>query len=180
MTSIRVFADTRRRGRNLPSPGRRAALHCSAIYSTMQSNVDANPRKEQLGSCYTEFPPLHKLAQPAAYRWNMRTRHCSSIGFMVLAAAAPKCAQSAEQARRREAAYQSQLAAFEQAFKPGMTRADVEQHLRTSGRDFRQMCCMGKWKNSYEDLVRVGREPHPWHCSAHNVSVGFAFVSDGR
>jgi hypothetical protein len=90
------------------------------------------------------------------------------------------CTHSAEQARRREAGYQAQLAAFSQSVKPGMSRQEVESSLRTGGRDIQQMCCMGKWKNAYDDLTKIGQEPHPWYCSAHSVYIGFEFVSDGR
>jgi hypothetical protein len=39
---------------------------------------------------------------------------------------------------------------------------------------------MGKSKNAYGDVTRIGQEPHPWYCRAHNVYIGFEFVSDAR
>jgi hypothetical protein len=103
------------------------------------------------------------------------------IAVLVLAAgAAGACLHSAAAARRREAGYESQLAVFSATFKPGTTRSDVENQLRRSGREFRQMCCMNRApKNAYDDLTQFGSEPRPWYCSAHNVYIGFEFVSTG-
>jgi hypothetical protein len=101
--------------------------------------------------------------------------------LLLAAGAAGACLHSAAAARRREAGYQAQLAGFSETFKPGMTRKEVEDHLRSNGREFRQMCCMwnDKRKNALDDLTRVGHERAPWNCSEHNVYIGFEFVSDG-
>jgi hypothetical protein len=97
----------------------------------------------------------------------------------VFAATGAACIHSAEQARRREAAYQAKLASFSEALKSGMTRKDVEGYLRKNGYEFRQMCCMNRsGKNAWDDLTQIGKEPHPWYCSEHNVYIGFEFVSD--
>jgi hypothetical protein len=116
--------------------------------------------------------------------WTLRKRtgiRRLVVVIAVLAASgAASCMWSAEQARRREAGYQAQLAGFAQTFKPGMSRKELEVRLRRDGREFRQMCCM--WtdigKNALDDLIRVGRERAPWNCSEHNVYVGFEFVSN--
>jgi hypothetical protein len=97
---------------------------------------------------------------------------------VVLASGA--CGASAQHARQREAGYQAQLGAFSAVFKPGMTRKDVEDQLRKSGRDFHRMCCMGDHKNAFDDLTKIGEESHPWYCSAHSVYIGFEFVSGGK
>jgi hypothetical protein len=110
----------------------------------------------------------------------MRIRRWTATGAVLLATAAPACVHSDERARHREAGYQAELATFAASLKPGTTRKAVEDHLRSSGREFQQMCCMGKWKNAYDDLTRIGRESHPWYCSAHNVYIGFEFVSGDR
>jgi hypothetical protein len=111
----------------------------------------------------------------------MRIRLWLAIGAALLATSlSGACMHSAGQARRRDAGYQAQLAAYSAALKPGTTRKDVEDYLRSKGRDFQQMCCMNRPpKNAYDDLTTIGREPHAWYCSAHNVYVGFEFVSSG-
>ncbi len=110
----------------------------------------------------------------------MRIRLWLAIGVALLATSLPiACMHSAEQARRRETGYQEQLAAFSHALKPGMTRKEVESYLRKNGRQFLQMCCMGTHGSALDDLTRIGQEGHPWYCSAHNVYIGFEFVSDG-
>jgi hypothetical protein len=96
------------------------------------------------------------------------------------ATGAAACIHSAEQARRREAAYQAKLASFSKALKSGTTRKDVEGYLRENGYEFRRMCCMNhSGKNAWDDLTQIGKEPHPWYCSEHSVHIGFEFVSDG-
>jgi hypothetical protein len=110
----------------------------------------------------------------------MRIRLRLAIGAALLATIlSSACIHSAEQARRRDEGYQAQLAWFSQVLKPGMTRKEVESYLHANGRELIQMCCMGRWKNAYDDLTKIGQEPHPWYCSAHSVYVGFEFVSSG-
>ena len=111
----------------------------------------------------------------------MRTRLslCKLTVVVFAATAAAACIHSADQARRREAAYQARLASFSESLKSGMTRKDVEGYLRRHGYEFRQMCCMNHGKNAWDDLTQIGKEPHPWYCSEHNVYIGFEFVSDG-
>ena len=103
---------------------------------------------------------------------------CIAIGVSALLCAA--CARSTARARQeREGGYQAQRVGYSAVLKPGLTRSEVETYLRNNGHEFQQMCCMGKSKNAYDDLTRIGQERHPWYCSAHNVYVGFEFVSSG-
>ena len=112
-------------------------------------------------------------------RWRVLMR-----GFIVLAlvasavgyAWAKRAARLA--AQKRDAFYQATLRSYSEALQLGMTRKDVEAYLRGKSKPFRQMCCMGRsWKNAWDDLTKVGEERHPWYCSAHNVYIGFEFVS---
>ena len=57
----------------------------------------------------------------------------------------------------------------------GATRLEVEGYLRTQGKHFQQMCCVGVRRNALADLVKVGQEKAPWFCSEHNVYVAFVF-----
>ena len=109
----------------------------------------------------------------------MRFRLPSILIGVAFASASGACAESAQLVQRREAGYQVQLAAYTAALKPGTTRTEVEAYLRTNGKEFHQTCCMGKWKNAYDDLTKIGQERHPWYCSAHTVYIGFEFVSGG-
>ena len=87
---------------------------------------------------------------------------------------------------RREIAYQlalrsySQLAlrSYSQRFKPGVTRKEVEDYLRSRNIGFRQMCRIDhRFSQSvWDDLTKIGHESAPWFCSQNNVYVAFQFA----
>jgi hypothetical protein len=107
----------------------------------------------------------------------------SSLIVFALIALATGCvwAKRAERlAKQREVFYQATLRAYSEALSLGLTRKDVEAYLRRNNKPFQQMCCMERsGKNAYDDLTKIGEESHPWFCSAHNVYIGFEFVSAG-
>lgn len=85
--------------------------------------------------------------------------------------------------QRREIAYQSALHSYSDVLKPGMTRKEVEDYLRTRNIGFRQMCCVEPTdfsKGVYDDLTKVGQEEAPWFCSQKNVYVAFHFTGPQR
>jgi hypothetical protein len=82
--------------------------------------------------------------------------------------------QSAKQ--KREAAYQAKLQSYSDVLKPGMTRKSVEDHLRAEGVVFGQLCCIDE-RSAYADLVKIGKEKHPWYCEEHNVYIAFQFAA---
>jgi len=87
------------------------------------------------------------------------------------------------EAAEREAYYDKVLTRYEGELKPGMTREQVEELLRTRGDRFRQMCCVGNFRGHYvsssdagwDDLVQIGKESAPWYCGENNVYVSFEF-----
>jgi hypothetical protein len=87
--------------------------------------------------------------------------------------------------RKREAAYQSALLSYTRVLKPGMTRKEVEDHLRARNVAFAQMCCVGvpiqgHPKHSLDDITKVRQEDAPWFCSKHDVFVAFQFEDHGQ
>ena len=86
-------------------------------------------------------------------------------------------------AAEREASYQTVLAKYTSELKPGTSREQVERHLQTDGRRFRQMCCVENFRGQYvslkgagyDDLVKIGEERAPWFCSENNVYIAFEF-----
>ena len=85
--------------------------------------------------------------------------------------------------QEREAGYQSALRAYSGVLKPGMTRKDVEEYLRTGNVGFSQMCCVEMKdfsKYVYDDLTKVGQEDAPWFCSEKNVYIAFQFTGQPR
>jgi hypothetical protein len=82
--------------------------------------------------------------------------------------------------KRREATYQSELRSYSQALKPGTKRKEVEDYLRSKNPDFSQMCCVepsdSAKRHTWDDLVKIGEEEHPWFCSEHFVYVAFRFA----
>jgi hypothetical protein len=77
---------------------------------------------------------------------------------------------------KREAAYQTTLQSYSDVLKPGMTRKYVEDYLRSKGVTFHQLCCIDE-RSAFADLLKIGKEKHPWYCSEHDVYVAFQFVA---
>src|SRR5882762_4215796 len=73
----------------------------------------------------------------------------------------------------REATYQSELRSYSQALKPVTKRKEVEDYLRSKNLDFSPMCCVepsdSAKRHTWDDLVKIGEEEHPWFCSEHFV-----------
>jgi hypothetical protein len=83
--------------------------------------------------------------------------------------------QSAKQ--KREAGYQAALQSYSDALKPGTTRRSVEDYLQAKGVNYEKMCCIDE-RSAEAELVRIGKEKHPWYCSEHNVYIAFQFVDE--
>jgi len=80
---------------------------------------------------------------------------------------------------RRQTDYQAALSAYTQALEPGMTRREVEDYIQRKNAKFSQTCCVDSTetakRHTWDDLVRIGQEEHPWFCSEHNVYIAFQF-----
>lgn len=57
-----------------------------------------------------------------------------------------------------------------------MTGKNVEDYLRSKGVAFGQLCCIDE-RSAFADLVKIGKEKHPWYCEAHNVYIAFQFAA---
>lgn len=83
-------------------------------------------------------------------------------------------------AQKREAAYQLALSEYQRVLRPGVTRTEVEGYLRSKNADFSHMCCVepndSAKRHTWDDLVKIGEEEHPWFCSEHFVYVAFRFA----
>jgi hypothetical protein len=87
------------------------------------------------------------------------------------------------EAAERESGYQTVLAQYAVELKPEMTREEVERHLQTNGKEFKQMCCVANFKGEhvsfdqagYDDLVKIAEESAPFVCSQNNVYIAFEF-----
>jgi hypothetical protein len=81
---------------------------------------------------------------------------------------------------RRQTDYQTALSAYTQALKPGMTRREVEDYIQRKNAKFSHTCCVDSTetakRHTWDDLVRIGQEEHPWFCSAHNIYIAFQFT----
>ena len=79
---------------------------------------------------------------------------------------------------KRQAFYQSILRQYATTLRPGTQRGEVEAVLASQGRVFEQMCCLLREKqNAPEDIVKIGSEPKPWHCSENDTYLVFEFES---
>ncbi len=98
------------------------------------------------------------------------------VVFLVLLAIGSCSAWGQSKQQKREAAYQSKLQSYAEALKPGMTRKNLEDYLRAKGVAFGQLCCIDE-PSAYADLVKIGKEKHPWYCEEHNVYIAFQFAA---
>jgi|ERR1700674_808405 hypothetical protein len=78
--------------------------------------------------------------------------------------------------QEREAAYQAKLQSYSDVHKPGITRKNVEDYLRAKGVAFGRFCCVDD-RSAFADLVKIGKEKHPWYCEKHNVYIAFQFAA---
>lgn len=80
--------------------------------------------------------------------------------------------------RKRQALYQSILRQYSTTLRPGTQRGEVEAVLASQGREFQQTCCLLKnSQNAPEDIVKIGSEPKPSHCSEKDMYLVFEFES---
>ncbi len=108
------------------------------------------------------------------WRWPIAFFLLCIISFFGLRHLAESRAQ-----QKRELRYQSVLRAYSTTLKPGMTRQQVEEYLRSQSLTIRHMCCVeikrypdGAW----DDLIKIGTEDVPWVCSENNVYVALQFA----
>jgi hypothetical protein len=78
--------------------------------------------------------------------------------------------------KKREVAYETARQSYSDVLKPGMTRTNVEDYLRSKGVAFEQLCCIDEM-TAFADLVKIGKEKHPWYCSEHAVYIAFQFAA---
>jgi hypothetical protein len=81
--------------------------------------------------------------------------------------------------RRREAYYLSVLDSYSSDLKPGTTRKNVEERLRSRGATFQKRCCIDE-RIAEADLIQIGKEKAPWYCGENNVYVAFQFAAIQR
>jgi hypothetical protein len=74
--------------------------------------------------------------------------------------------------KKREAAYQTTLQSYTDVLKPGITRKYAEDYLRSKGATLQQLCCIDE-RSAFADLLKIGKEKHPWYCSEHNIYIAF-------
>ena len=97
-------------------------------------------------------------------------------GLLTLATGSCGCAARAKtQQKQHEDRYQTALAQYETALKPGMKRREVESYLRSNGVGFYTSGGVENY-STFSDLIIIGHEKHPWYCSAHNVYIAINFA----
>jgi hypothetical protein len=89
----------------------------------------------------------------------LRSRVLLAI-LIVLSATDVGCAWRKRAQEKREATYQSQLRSYSEILKPGMTHKEVEDYFNAKNMRFQQWCCIEE-RNTYADLLKIGKEGHP-------------------
>src|SRR5581483_5469623 len=76
--------------------------------------------------------------------------------------------------KRRASADKLAHLRYSQNFRPGLTRKEVEDSLRSQHTSFFERCCYEE-RSAYAVLVKIGQEDVPWYCSEWPVYVVFEF-----
>src|SRR5947208_1970697 len=101
-----------------------------------------------------------------------------AIGAIVCVFVGTRIVRGKRAQRDRDVVYQRTLRSYSEVLRPGMTRREVEDYLRTRSVSFLQMCCVDQKdssKNVYDDLAKIGEEDAPWYCSEKNIYIAFEF-----
>lgn len=77
--------------------------------------------------------------------------------------------------KARVAGNQQALLAYSRAFKPGISRKQLEDSLKESGVKFSEVCCYQE-RSAFAAQVKVGEEDTPWYCSEWPAYVVFEFT----
>jgi hypothetical protein len=78
--------------------------------------------------------------------------------------------------KRRESIFQKTLSSYQEALKPGMTRAQVEAYLQSKGVQFLKSCCING-ENRAADLTKIGEGNKLWYCNENTVYIAFQFTT---
>lgn len=126
------------------------------------------------------LPVLKQRAVPSSgYNW--QGMKCL-IGSALMAGAAITFAifvnRGAEARKQEKEAAESQAALlrYEQIFKPGATRKDIENHLRADNTGFFERCCYEEQTTA--TLVKIADDAPPWFCNELPVYIVFEFVPE--
>jgi hypothetical protein len=79
--------------------------------------------------------------------------------------------------RQNSANLAAALSNYEQSLRPGMSRKDVEDYLRTRGITFLEQCCNGVPGSAFSVLIPVGKEGAHWYCETVPDYVSLEFVA---
>ena len=97
---------------------------------------------------------------------------------VVVAAASSTIAVGYVQRQNRATANLAEaLSNYEQSLRPGMSRKDVKDYLRTRGITFLEQCCNGVPRSAFSVLIPVGEEGAHWYCETVPDYVSLEFVA---
>jgi IS5 family transposase len=68
--------------------------------------------------------------------------------------------------------FQTALATYRSALKPGTSRERVEDYLRQQGLPFERSCCE---PGVFSDRAKIGQEEPNWVCRNRNIYLEFKF-----
>jgi hypothetical protein len=103
------------------------------------------------------------------------TRSFLGIVELIIAIASIIVIRNDVKAKRREGR-QAELTKLSEVLKPGITRKQVEDYLRTQNLTFRQIC-RNQNQEVFATEVLVAQEEPLWFCSGWGVYVDFEFTA---
>jgi hypothetical protein len=133
---------------------------------------------EYLAALATVGSGLTVWRRGATGRWPLKTIFV--VLALLIVGTGTRFAIKKRAVQKREAAYQFAVSEYQRALRPGMTRKEAEDYLGAKNVTFTQMCCVEPndlaKRHTWDDLVKIGEEEHPWFCTEHYVYVAFQFA----
>ena len=108
----------------------------------------------------------------------MKRRWLLIIVVMVAAASSIIAVRYVHQEKQATANLRAALYQYEQSFKPGMSRKEIKDDLRTKGIAFLEQCCNGVPNSPFSILAPVG-ERTSWFCVPMPDYVRIEFAAVG-
>jgi hypothetical protein len=102
------------------------------------------------------------------------------IALVVAAASSTIAVRYIQRQNRATASRAAALSNYEQRLRPGMSRKDVKDYLRTKGITFLEQCCNGVPGSAFSVLIPVGEEGTHWYCETVPDYVSLEFVATER
>lgn len=101
-----------------------------------------------------------------------------AVGLCLFAGCAVRTPE--QQTKHDDAQYNSALSPYQRDLKPGVSRKQVEDYLRSRNIPFGHSCCAAPNRAYFDyaedDSIQLREEVRPWPCGSAYVYIAFVFI----